>query len=116
MTLSRKILIVSFIVSILGFILAVISDDDALGKTLFFLGFFMACGAAVYTVLVSNSYTFGGDMGIGVKIMVGGFGIIALGQLLKITLNLNDFGDKSFSVGMVVMLLGIVVAAVKKVR
>ncbi|MCU7957581.1 MAG: hypothetical protein KZQ67_13320, partial [gamma proteobacterium symbiont of Bathyaustriella thionipta] len=75
MILSKKIIIVSFIIAVSGFIHAALSNDRTLGIAIFLTGFFLACGTAVITVLATSSHTFGGKMGVGVKIMVAGFGL-----------------------------------------
>ena len=116
MRIAHYILIAGVILGVIGFVAATFLDKKQLGMSIFLVGFFVGAASAVFTALTSASSDFG-KLGTAIKIAAGGFGVIVLGQLLGYLLGRDDLiGNIFFFVGMAVMIVGIVVAALRMAK
>jgi hypothetical protein len=116
MRIARYILIVSVMLGVIGFAAAALLDKRQLGMTIFLVGFFVGAASAVFIALTSASGNFG-KLGTAIKIAAGGFGLIVFGQMVSFLLG-NDglIGKVFFFVGIAVMMIGIVVAALRMAK
>jgi hypothetical protein len=110
------ILIAGIILGVIGFAAAALLDKRQLGMAIFLVGFFVGAASAVYITLTNASGNFG-KLGTAIKIAAGGFGLIVLGQFVGFLLGKDVLiGNIFFFVGIAVMMLGIVVAALRMVK
>lgn len=113
MRIAQYILTVGVMLGVIGFAAAALLDERQLGMTIFLIGFFIGTTSAVFTALTSASSDFG-NLGTAIKIAAGGFGLVALGQLVGFPLGKDSLiGNIFFLVGVAVMIIGIVVAALR---
>lgn len=113
---ANYILVAGIILGVCGFTVAALLDKRQLGMTIFFVGFFVGVASAVFIALTSPSSDFG-KLGSAIKIAAGGFGVIVLGQLLGFLIGRDDlFGKILFFVGMAVMIIAIVIAALRMAK
>ena len=116
MRIAHYILIAGVILGVIGFVAAAFLDKRQLGMSIFLVGFFVGAASAVFITLTSASSDFG-KLGTAIKIAAGGFGVIVLGQLLGYLLGRDDLlGNIFFFVGIAVMIVGIVVAALRMAK
>lgn len=116
MRVAHYALIAGVALGVGGFAVAVFLENRQLGMTIFMLGFFLGAASAVYAALTSGSGDFG-KMGLPIKIAAGGFGLIVLSQLLDFVLDeASSIGNTFFFIGLTVMMVGILAAAVRMAR
>ena len=116
MRIAHYILIAGVILGVIGFVAAAFLDKRQLGMSIFLVGFFVGAASAVFVALTSASSDFG-KLGTAIKIAAGGFGVIVLGQLLGYLLGRDGLiGNIFFFVGIAVMMVGIVVAALRMAK
>lgn len=109
----QYLLISGFLVAITGFIVAALSESRMYGIVVFMSGFFIVSAAIVLQMLTSSTESYG-RVGIGLKVAAVGFAILVIGQLIELLLNKDGvIGNASFTVGIVVMVLGILLAILK---
>jgi len=116
MRIVHYILIAGVILGVIGFAAAALLDKRQLGMAIFLVGFFVGAASAVFIALTSASGDFG-KLGTAIKIAAGGFGLVVLGQLVGFLLGKDGLtGNIFFFVGIVVMMIGIAVAALRMAK
>jgi len=116
MRIAYYFLIAGAILGVIGFVAAALLDKRQAGMTIFLVGFFIGAASAVFIALTSASSDFG-KLGTAIKIAAGGFGVIVLGQLVGFLFGRDGLiGNIFFFVGMAVMMVGIVIAALRMAK
>ena len=116
MRIAQYTLIAGVMLGVFGFAAAALLDHRQLGMAIFLVGFFVGAASAVFIALTSASGDFG-KLGTKIKIAAGWFGLILLGQLVGFLLGKDGLiGNIFFFVGIVVMMIGIVVAALRMAK
>jgi len=113
-----KFLLIGVLVCIVGFIFGAFLHEKKLGMIIFFSGFFIGAISAIF-IIVFRSVTDLHDINIGLEIQIAaiGFCLIVIGQLTNSFLESEHvFWDILYFVGLVVMLIGIVMAVKKRLN
>lgn len=116
MRVAHYTLMAGIVFGAIGFTAAAFLDKRQLGMMIFMIGFFAGAVSAVYIALTGAGSDFG-KIGMPIKIASSGFGLILFGQLLGFLLDSNgSIGNTFFSIGIAVMMVGILAAAVQMAK
>lgn len=114
--IARYALLVSAFLGATGVATAIFLDERQVGMIIFLCGFVLGSMSALVMLLLSNE----GDLGklqFDIKIAGCGFGLLLTGQLIVAFIKSGELiGNFLFVLGMLVMFIGIVLAAVRMTK
>ena len=113
-----KFLLLGVFISLGGFIIGGVLKEKEIGMILFFFGFAIGVVSAIFIVLFRDEEKLP-DIHISMEIKLAaiGFGLVVLGKLVNgFFEQASVIGDFSFFSGFLVVIVGIIMAIIKKIK
>lgn len=109
MRAARIAIICGFVAGVIGWLLAAFFDARELGKTIFFVAFYVAAVGVVTTQLLFQFPEDQRGAGIGLKIGAIGFGVCCVSGLFVLLSDQEPIADTLFTIGFFIGVAGIII-------